>query len=149
MLLASFCICYTRVPSAACRIYLAMNILESADAPRNHPFIVYTSTRHLKGQVPRSYLQNSYKICTINAHWVVMLLKDMERSRISMYDPFLGYLVTIAATIHLDKSLRNNDNRANSASNDFQLCYDFVRKMAAIWPNVKNVVRISFRRQPL
>lgn len=146
MLLASSCICCTRVHSAACMIYLITATLEFANAFRNHPFIVYTSTHHLKGRVPRSYLQNSYKICTINANWVVMLLKDMERSRISLYDPFLGYLVTIAATIHLDKSLRKNDDSVNSASQDFQLCYDFVRKMASVWPSLKNVVRILLRQ---
>ena len=142
MLLASSCICYTRVRSAVCKISLATTDLGRTNDLRNHPFIVYTSTRHLKGQVPRSYLQNSYKICTINAHWVVMLLKDMDRSRVSMYDPFLGYLVTIAATIHLDKSLRKNGERANAASQDFQFCYDFVRKMASIRPSLKNVVRM-------
>lgn len=111
------------------------------DVDRNHPFVVYTSTRHLKGQVPRSYLQNSYKICTINAHWIVSLLKDMERSRISLYDPFLGYLVTIAATIHLDKSLRKDDERARSARRqDFQLCRDFIQQMALMWPSMVNVV---------
>ena len=101
------------------------------------------STRTLQGQVPWSFLQNSYKIATINANWTVRLISEMERSDFSLHDPFIGYLVTVAATVHLDKSLHKDSDVANSARQKFHKCRDFVAKLATEWPSMANAVRSS------
>ena len=70
-----------------------------------------------------------------------MLITDMEKSNLSLHDPFIRYLVTIAATIQLDKSLNKNSEIADSARYRFGKCRDFVKKMSAQWPSMTNAVR--------
>jgi hypothetical protein len=72
-----------------------------------------------------------------------MLTTDMEKSNLSLHDPFIGYLVTIAATIQLDKSQNKSSEIADSARFRFERCREFVQKMSAQWPSMTTAVRYS------
>lgn len=109
---------------------------------RNHPFIIFVNTQHLQGCVPWSFLQSSYKISTVNSDWIVMLITDMQRSNLYLHDPFVGYLVVIAATIQLDKSLHHNNEIAGPAMQKFEKCRDYVKFLSTYWPSMKNAVGV-------
>lgn len=95
--------------------------------------------------MPRSFLQQSYKIATINANWIAALLLDMDRSQIRVLDPVVGHIVSIAATIHLDRSLSKVSKDAKMAEQKFQRCRDFINGLASYWPNMVAVVCLLYQ----
>jgi hypothetical protein len=111
------------------------------DECRNHPFITFNGTQRSSGQVPWSFLQNSYKLSTVNANWIARLVDEMVKTGLTLQDPFIGYLVTIAATIHLEKSLSLNKDLAKPAKRRYQTCYRFVQDLSQIWPVMNHAVR--------
>lgn len=121
-------------------VVLDPDLLDNANSCWNHPFIIFASTQRSSGHVPWSFLQNSYKISTVNANWIARLVNEMEKTGLSLKDPFIGYLVTIAATIHLDKSLHAHADVSQSARQRYETCYKFVKNMSQTWPAMANAV---------
>lgn len=107
---------------------------------RHHPFTAFTRARHVKGKVPGSYLQNSYNTCRINSNWTALLLQDMDKTRVSLYDPLVGYFVAISATVLLDRTLRKHDEKQEAVEQKFRLCYEYIKRMSFIWKSMANVV---------
>lgn len=102
---------------------------------------MYMSMRDSHGHVPWSFLQSSYKVSVTNANWIVRLIAEMDALGLYPREPYMGYLVAIAATVHLDRSAHNDKELAVSAQHRFRKCYEFVSREAIRWPNVANAVR--------
>lgn len=72
-----------------------------------------------------------------------MLLKDMDKSRVTVYDPLVGYFVAVSATVLLDRTLRKHDEKQEAVEQKFRLCYEYIKKMSSIWQSMKNAVSIA------
>ncbi|KAI9150694.1 hypothetical protein HJFPF1_10470 [Paramyrothecium foliicola] len=100
----------------------------------NHPFIIYIKTKELEGHVPLTFLQQSYEYSLIYSNWVLRLINDMQEAGLFLYDPFYGFMVTIAATIQLEQTLNKNETVANTAKVKFGKLREFLREMSKVWP---------------
>jgi hypothetical protein len=72
----------------------------------------------------------------IHANWVFRLLSEMDDAGLALYDPFIGRLVAIAASIHLEHTLSQHQCVASSSQDKFDKCYQFVKKCARVWPTM-------------
>jgi len=59
----------------------------------------------LKHYILVTFLQKSYEWSMIHANWVFRLLSEMDEAGFALHDPFISYLVAIAALIHLEHTL--------------------------------------------
>lgn len=107
---------------------------------RDHPFIIYVKTYRTNQHIPATFLQKSFEHSMIQANWVVRLLNEMDDAGLALYDPFIGRLVAIAASIHLEHTLSLHQSVANSAQNKFEKCYRYVKKCARPWPTMLDTV---------
>lgn len=106
----------------------------------NHPFIIYMKTRQLRGRVPLTFLQESYAHSRIYADWIHRLVCEMEEARLMMHEPFVGFLISIAASIQLERGLNDNPSIAEASMNKFEKCKAFVERQSKEWPNMVSVV---------
>ncbi|KAH7346096.1 hypothetical protein BKA66DRAFT_602766 [Pyrenochaeta sp. MPI-SDFR-AT-0127] len=111
----------------------------------NHPFIIYAKTTRFKQRVPLTFLQKSYEYSMIHANWVFRLIDDMENAGLVVHDPFLGHLVAIAASIHLEHTLSQHAAVAASAKRKSDRCINFVKRMSEDWPNMLSAVELLGR----
>ncbi|KAF2820158.1 hypothetical protein CC86DRAFT_471309 [Ophiobolus disseminans] len=102
----------------------------------NHPFIIYVKTIRIKHQIPVTFLQKSYEYSMIHANWVFRLLNEMDDANLVIHDPFIGHMVAIAASIHLEHTLSQHHTVASSAKQKFDKCLNFVTRAAQEWPSM-------------
>lgn len=107
---------------------------------RNHPFVIYLKTKRHQGRVPLTFLQQSYASAHLYADWVYRLLCEMEELDIKIHDPFMGHLISIAASVHLERSICNNRSDSAWSKQKFNKCRSVVRTLAEYWPNMANLV---------
>jgi hypothetical protein len=103
--------------------------------------MIHIKTVRLKQKIPLTFLQKSYEFSLIHANWVVRLLNHMDEARLMLHDPFLGHLVAIAASIHLEHTKSQYPTVAASAKQKFEKCLDFVRRLSQEWPRMQVTVR--------
>ncbi|KAG9186771.1 hypothetical protein G6011_09879 [Alternaria panax] len=103
----------------------------------NHPFMIHIKTVRLKQKIPLTFLQKSYEFSLIHANWVVKLLNQMDEARLMLHDPFLGHLVAIAASIHLEHTKSQYPTVAASAKQKFDKCRGFVKRLSQEWPRMQ------------
>lgn len=111
-------------------------------ASRNHPFVIHVKTARLKHRIPLTFLQKSYEFSLIHANWVFRLLNHMNEARLMLHDPFLGYLVAIAASIHLEHTRSQYSTVAVSAKQKYKTCFEFVKTLSLEWPRMQTAVCI-------
>ncbi|EMD87300.1 hypothetical protein COCC4DRAFT_70770 [Bipolaris maydis ATCC 48331] len=114
----------------------------------NHPFIIYTQTIHHRHVMPITFLQKSYEQSMIYANWVARLLDDIENAHLAVRNPFLGRLVAIAASIHLEYTINQNPKIAVPARMKFERCVNFVKRVAQEWPDMMKTVSGSLSFVP-
>ena len=107
---------------------------------RNHPFVIFMKTRKTRRRVPRTFLQKSYEDSMIYSNWVVTHISDMTEANLELYDPFVGHLVAISASIQLEHTLSKNPIVAESCQRKFDRCRDYIRRVSKIWPSMLNTV---------
>ncbi|KAF3011191.1 hypothetical protein E8E13_011590 [Curvularia kusanoi] len=113
----------------------------------NHPFIIFIKARQNKSRIPLTFLQKAHKDSLIYASWVAKSLSDMENTDLDVLDPFLAFLVGIAASIHLEHSLSTNNSIASSATQKLETCRTYLVSVARIWPKVeKRIVALDALR---
>lgn len=101
-------------------------------------------SRQQHDQVPLTTLQKSHKDSMIHSSWVIRHIIEMEEAGMSIYDPFIGYLVALAASIQLEHTIHDNPKVANAARRKYDRAHTYLQRVAKIWPNVGNIV--SLRR---
>ncbi|KAH8743836.1 hypothetical protein F5883DRAFT_31914 [Diaporthe sp. PMI_573] len=106
----------------------------------NHPFIIFMKTRRLRGRVPLTFLQQSYQTAGMYADWIYRLICEMDEASLMLEEPFAGYLVSIGASIHLERSLSASEDTAKSMTAKFDKCLGYVRRLASTWPNMTNLL---------
>ncbi|KAH7080131.1 hypothetical protein BKA63DRAFT_236386 [Paraphoma chrysanthemicola] len=108
----------------------------------NHPFIIHIKTARLKHRTPITFLQKSYESSLIHANWVYRLLNHMDEAQLMLHDPFIGHLVAMAASIHLEHMKSQYPTVAASAKQKFEKCLDFVKRLSQEWPRVQATVTL-------
>lgn len=76
----------------------------------------------------------------IHSSWVIRHIVEMEEARMNIYDPFMGYLVALAASILLEHTINENPRVANAARRKYDKAHAYLQRTAKIWPNVGNIV---------
>ena len=110
------------------------------DHDRYHPFVLFMKTRRQDDQIPLTTLQKSHQDSMIHSSWVIRHIIEMEGANITLYDPFIGYLVALAASIQLEHTISDNPKVANAAYRKYDRGHAYLQRMAKIWLNVGNIV---------
>ncbi|KAH8797961.1 putative C6 transcription factor [Xylogone sp. PMI_703] len=102
----------------------------------NHPFL-YSSrpnNNSITMTVPNTFWKTSSEMAFIHSSWTVRLVDMVIEKEYQISDPFIGYTVAIAATIHL-YYCRTVDSRVRSlAQTKLAKCIKFVEELGAVWP---------------
>ena len=112
--------------------------------PRHHPFIMFIKMQPLirNRRVPPSFLQKSYKSSLIHSRWVIRLIEEMDEAGLMLYDPFIGYLVALAATIQLEHTVSKHSDVAAAAKLSVTCALRYLRKLSKYWRSTENLVSL-------
>jgi len=64
----------------------------------------------------------------------------MDEAGMMLYDPFIGYLTAIAATIQLEHTLSKHADIAAAARLSFRSALKFLRKLSKYWNSIQELV---------
>ncbi|KAF7590981.1 hypothetical protein BBP40_002175 [Aspergillus hancockii] len=116
----------------------------------HHPFVNMIKLRQMDGNIPATFLQKSYESSLIHSRWIARFIREMAEVDIRLYDPFIGYLCAIAATIQLENTASKNRHIAQLGNSDFRTLVDFMTDLSAHWENmdvlVKRVNKLAARQ---
>ncbi|CZR52279.1 uncharacterized protein PAC_02156 [Phialocephala subalpina] len=108
----------------------------------HHPFIMFIKLKHVIRKVPPSFLQKSYKSSLIHSRWIIRFLDEMDEAGMMLYDPFIGYLTAIAATIQLEHTLSKHADVAAAARLSFRNAIRFLRKLSQYWDSIHELLGV-------
>ncbi|KAE8453273.1 hypothetical protein EG329_011340 [Mollisiaceae sp. DMI_Dod_QoI] len=108
----------------------------------HHPFIMFIKLKHVIRKVPPSFLQKSYKSSLIHSRWIIRFLDEMDEAGMMLYDPFIGYLTAIAATIQLEHTLSKHADVAAAARLSFRNAIRFLRKLSQYWDSIHELLSV-------
>ena len=91
---------------------------------------MFIEPRQYGSRVPLTFLQKAHKPSLIYASWVAKNLTDMQTAKLDVLDPFLAYLVGIAASIHLEHSLSSNFSMPTSAKQKLTTCMQYSTRVS-------------------
>lgn len=115
----------------------SLNSMRSQFPISNHPFIIFIKARQHGSRTPLTFLQKAHKDSLIYASWVAKNLTDMEAAELDVLDPFLAYLVGIAASIHIEHSLSSVVSTATAAEQKLATCMAYLNRVSRIWPRTQ------------
>ncbi|KAB8211816.1 hypothetical protein BDV34DRAFT_208359 [Aspergillus parasiticus] len=124
-----------------CRSYLCtwlcvQFLFHSVQCLLHHPFVNMVKLRHIDGNIPATFLQKSYESSLIHSRWIARFIREMEEVDIRLYDPFIGYLCAIAATIQLENTSSKNPHIAQLGNSDFRTLVDYMTDLSTYWENM-------------
>ncbi|KAJ8115496.1 hypothetical protein OPT61_g2867 [Boeremia exigua] len=108
----------------------------------NHPFIIFVKARRHGSRVPLTFLQKAHKDSLIYASWVARTISDMNDAQLDVLDPFLAYLVGIAASIHVEHSSNFEISIASSAKQKLATCMAYLMRVSQVWPKVRKRIAV-------
>jgi hypothetical protein len=106
----------------------------------NHPFLISMRLRHFRHTIPQSFIQQSYEQITRCMGWIVYFIDLLERKSFQVSDPVFAHCVAIVSTIHLQHSFVKDPTLRRKATNGFEKCMRFLRRLGSMWPNVAVMV---------
>ncbi|KAE8140200.1 hypothetical protein BDV38DRAFT_280193 [Aspergillus pseudotamarii] len=124
-----------------CRSYLCtwlcvQFLFHSVQCLLHHPFVNMVKLRHIDGNIPATFLQKSYESSLIHSRWIARFIREMDEVDIRLYDPFIGYLCAIAATIQLENTASKNPHIAQLGNSDFRTLVDYMTDLSTHWENM-------------
>ncbi|RMZ39678.1 fungal specific transcription factor [Aspergillus flavus] len=124
-----------------CRSYLCtwlcvQFLFHSVQCLLHHPFVNMVKLRHIDGNIPATFLQKSYESSLIHSRWIARFIREMDEVDIRLYDPFIGYLCAIAATIQLENTSSKNPHIAQLGNSDFRTLVDYMTELSTHWENM-------------
>ncbi|KAE8348972.1 hypothetical protein BDV28DRAFT_142243 [Aspergillus coremiiformis] len=128
------------VRSYLCTWLCVQFLFHSIQCLLHHPFVSMVKLRQIDGNIPATFLQKSYESSLIHSRWIARFIREMSEVDIQLYDPFVGYLCAIAATIQLEKTTSNNRHIAQLGNSDFRTLVDFITKLSVYWENMGALV---------
>lgn len=67
-------------------------------------------------------------------------MSDMMNAGLELYDPFVGHMIAIAASIQLEHTLSKTPAVAKRAHRNFQRSRKYIERLAKKWPIMNNTV---------
>ncbi|KAF4226078.1 hypothetical protein CNMCM8980_008163 [Aspergillus fumigatiaffinis] len=111
-------------------------LFHSVQALLHHPFVITSKLRQYGQNIPSTFLQKSFESSVIHSRWIAHFVREMDEVDFKLYDPFIGYLCAIAATIQLEHSRSKKQQVARLAKNDYETLVAFVTGLSAYWGNM-------------
>lgn len=71
---------------------------------------------------------------------MIRLIEEMEDASLMLYDPFIGYLVAVAATIQLEHTVSKHSEVAATAKLSFKGAIRYLRKLSKYWKSTETLV---------
>ncbi|KAJ5612259.1 hypothetical protein N7510_005453 [Penicillium lagena] len=115
-------------------------LLHSIQCILHHPFFTMAKLRNMKGNLSATFLQKSYESSLLHSRWIARLAKEMSEVDFQVYDPFLGYLAAIAATIQLEHTVNKKAQVALVVNDEFRVLVDFMTRLSTHWGSTKFLV---------
>ncbi|KAJ5170041.1 uncharacterized protein N7500_002824 [Penicillium coprophilum] len=106
----------------------------------HHPFVIMTKLRNFNGNLSATFLQKSFETSLLHSRWIVRFIKEMSEVNFQVFDPFLGYLAAIAATIQLEHTGSKNPQIALLLNKEFRILVDFMTELSLYWKNMSVLV---------
>ncbi|OQE39204.1 hypothetical protein PENCOP_c007G04675 [Penicillium coprophilum] len=106
----------------------------------HHPFVIMTKLRNFNGNLSATFLQKSFETSLLHSRWIVRFIKEMSAVNFQVFDPFLGYLAAIAATIQLEHTGSKNPQIALLLNKEFRILVDFMTELSLYWENMSVLV---------
>ncbi|PKY01822.1 hypothetical protein P168DRAFT_241590 [Aspergillus campestris IBT 28561] len=111
-------------------------LFHSVQAFLHHPFVIMVKLRQMDGNIPNTFLQKSYESSLLHSRWIARFVREMSEVGFCLYDPFLGYLAAIAATIQLEHTSSRNQQVASLVNKDFRTLVQFINGLSAHYDNM-------------
>jgi hypothetical protein len=111
-------------------------LFHSVQALLHHPFVITGKLRQYGQHIPSTFLQKSYESSVIHSRWIARFVREMAEVDFKLYDPFIGYLCAIAATIQLEHTQSKKQQVSRLAKNDYETLVAFVTGLSAYWGNM-------------
>ncbi|RHZ67197.1 fungal specific transcription factor domain-containing protein [Aspergillus thermomutatus] len=111
-------------------------LFHSIQALLHHPFVIMSKLRQYGENIPSTFLQKSYESSVIHSRWIARFVREMAEVDLKLYDPFIGYLCAIAATIQLEHTQSKKQQVSRLAKNDYKTLVAFVAGLSAYWGNM-------------
>jgi hypothetical protein len=108
----------------------------------HHPFVIMTKLRDFNGNISATFLQKSFETSLLHSRWIVRFIREMSDVNFETWDPFLGYLAAIAATIQLEHTGSKNPQVALLLNKEFRTLVDFMTELSVYWENMSILVRL-------
>lgn len=103
----------------------------------NHPFIHLVAMRDRpKGPQSRLFLQQTVDQALYHSAWVIRLLRSCEAQDFEVYDPLVGQLVAVLATIPWLFQRASDSKVAQKARDDISWCKGFLSRFSKSWPHI-------------
>ncbi|KAF4993081.1 hypothetical protein FGRMN_6696 [Fusarium graminum] len=107
----------------------------------NHPFIHLVAMRDgSRGLQSRAFLQQTVDLALHHSAWVFKFLKFCEDQEFKIYDPLVGHLVAIVATIPWIFQRAIDSKVAFKAKSDLEWCKGFLERLSVTWPHIARKV---------
>jgi hypothetical protein len=106
----------------------------------HHPFVIMTKLRNFNGNISATFLQKSFETSLLHSRWIVRFIREIADVNFETYDPFLGYLAAIAATIQLEHTGSKNPQIALLVNKEFRTLVDFMTELSVYWGNMSILV---------
>ncbi|KAH6993100.1 hypothetical protein EDB82DRAFT_428505 [Fusarium venenatum] len=107
----------------------------------NHPFVHLVAMRkRLQGLPPRQFLQQTVDLTLYHSAWVFKFLRFCEDNDVGIYDPLVGNLVAVVATIPWLFQRAIDQKIAHKAKDDFAWCKNFLETLSTTWPHIRHKV---------
>lgn len=122
---------------------LAQMMYHTIHCTLNHPFLHLAEIHSRQRHRSPSFLQHATDQAILHAAWIVRILELLMDRDFTIFDPFIGHLASMGATVLFFLRFSRDQALASRASRNFEVCRRFVDRMADLHPHLQHTVRIS------
>lgn len=107
----------------------------------NHPFLYsWRPQQSAQLAVPNTFWKTCSELALIHTTWIARLADMVSEKQYKVSDPFLGYCVAIAATIHIYYCRAADSTVREAAHAKLNTCLKFLAGLATVWPRFQETV---------
>lgn len=108
----------------------------------HHPFLHLAEIHRRQRLRSPSFLQHATDQAILHSAWVIRILDLCMDHNFAVYDPFVGHLAAMTATVLFFLRFSRDGTLATKAGKDFEVCQRFVDRMADENPHLQHTVGI-------
>jgi hypothetical protein len=116
-------------------------VYHSVRAVLNHPFLHLRRTNGRQNLRSPTFLQHAMDQAILHSSWIARILQMCVEKDFSIFDPFIGHLASVAATIHLFLQCSRDTELVSAASEHFEGCKSFLNNQAIEHLHLRCTVR--------